>query len=176
MTANLPSAVIDRDDLAHRRPAAAAARVVRPAVALEAPALALMDRGEDRVEAPALAVDLDDVALPDAFGREPPGRRGPGRRRREEARLLHRARRLRGARTAARTASRTARCRRTFAARSVRTCNSVVVLGEAAVARWSAPRNSGTVAGATYSRPKSAAARAKSRPVGVATCSSNASV
>src|SRR4051812_29964109 len=94
MVRTLPGgrAAEDRQHLAHRRAAVADARVERAQVELEAAALALVDRRDEGVEAPALAVDLDDVALRDALGREPArrrrGRRGSG----EEARLLHRAR------------------------------------------------------------------------------------
>src|SRR3954447_21758628 len=92
MAVNLPSAAVHGDDLAHGRPPVADARVERAQVELEAAALPLVDRGHERVEAPTLAIHLDDVALPDALGRQPPGRRGTGRRSGEEARLLHRAR------------------------------------------------------------------------------------
>src|SRR3954451_20284637 len=93
MAANLSGAAVDRDDVADRGAAVAEARVERAEGELEAAALALLDAGDERVEAPALAVDLDDVALRDALRREPlPGGRAVGRRRGEEARLLHRTR------------------------------------------------------------------------------------
>src|SRR5919202_2564037 len=94
MAANLPArlAAVDRDDLAHRRAAVADARVERAQLELEAAALALVDRGDERVEAPALAVDLDDVALADPLRRQPAGGRARRRGSGEEARLLHRAR------------------------------------------------------------------------------------
>src|SRR3954468_6052586 len=82
----------DRDALAHRRAAVADARVQRAQVELEAATVALVDRRDEGVEAPALAVDLDDVALGDAFGRQPARRRRGRRRSGEKARLLHRAR------------------------------------------------------------------------------------
>src|SRR5919202_2680556 len=96
MAANLPArlAAVDRDDLAHRRAAVADARVERAQLELEAAALALVDRGDERVEAPALAVDLDDVALADPLRRQPAGGRGPRRGSGEEARLLPRPREL----------------------------------------------------------------------------------
>src|SRR3954471_11856608 len=97
MAANLSGAAVDRDDVADRGAAVADARVERAEGELEAAAVALLDRGDERVEAPALAVDLDDVALRDALRREPPRRRGAGRRGGEEARLLHRARDASGA-------------------------------------------------------------------------------
>src|SRR4051812_43452204 len=92
MAATLPSAAVDRHDLAHRRAAVADARVERAHVELEAAGLALVDRGDVRVEAPALAVDLDDVALGDALRGESRGGDGSRRRRGKEAGLLHRAR------------------------------------------------------------------------------------
>src|SRR3954452_13482017 len=93
MDANLPGAPVHRDDLADGRTAVADARVQRAQVELEAAARALLDRRDECVEAPALAVDLDDVPGPDALRRQPRGGRARRRRRRgEEARLLHRAR------------------------------------------------------------------------------------
>src|SRR3954453_15228275 len=93
MAANLSGAAVDRDDVADRGAAVADARVERAEGELEAAAVALLDAGDEGVEAPALAVDLDDVALRDALRGEPlrGGRRAAGRRG-EEARLLHRAR------------------------------------------------------------------------------------
>src|SRR3954447_22570294 len=92
MAANLPSAAVHGQHLAHRGAAVADARVERAQIELEAAAVALVDRGDERVEATALAVDLDDVALGDALGRQPPRGRAWLRGRREKARLLHRAR------------------------------------------------------------------------------------
>src|SRR3954454_24296342 len=83
---------VHRDDLAHGRAAVADARVERAHVELEPAALALVDRRDVGVEAAALVVDLDDVALRDALRRQPPGggrtRRGNG----EKARVFNRAR------------------------------------------------------------------------------------
>src|SRR3954462_3315563 len=81
MAANLSGAAVDRDDVADRGAAVADARVERAEGELEAAAVALLDAGDERVEAPALAVDLDDVALRDALRGEPlrGGRRGAGR-------------------------------------------------------------------------------------------------
>src|SRR3954468_18633350 len=94
MVRTLPGgrAAEDRQHLAHGRAAVADARVERAQVELEAAAVALVDRGDERVEAAALAVHLDDVALRDALRRQPRCGRGPLRGRREEAGLLHRAR------------------------------------------------------------------------------------
>src|SRR4051794_23713897 len=93
MAAKLSRAPVDRDHVADGRAAVADARVERAERELEAAAVALLDAGDERVEAPALAVDLDDVALRDALRREPlRGGRGAGGRRGEEARLLHRGR------------------------------------------------------------------------------------
>src|SRR3954451_17912088 len=93
MAANLPGAPVDRDDVADGGAAGADARVERAEGELEAAALALLDPRDDGVEAPALAVDLDDVALRDALRRKPlRADRAAGGRRGEEARLLHRAR------------------------------------------------------------------------------------
>src|SRR4051794_41025153 len=63
MAANLSGAAVDRDDVADRGAAVADARVERAEGELEAAAVALLDAGDERVEAPALAVDLDDVAF-----------------------------------------------------------------------------------------------------------------
>src|SRR4051795_10785832 len=92
MAAKLPSTAVHRQHLADRGAAVADARVERAQVELEAAAVALVDRGDERVEAPALAVDLHDVALRDALGREPRGERARRRGSRQEARLLHGAR------------------------------------------------------------------------------------
>ena len=59
------------DDLAHGRAAPRRAAVERTDLEVEAARLALLDRRHQRVEAPALAVDLDDVAGGDALGRQP---------------------------------------------------------------------------------------------------------
>src|SRR3954449_2643701 len=148
MAAKLSRAAVDRDHVADGRAAVADARVERAEGELEAAAVALLDAGDERVEAPALAVDLDDVALRDALRGEPlrGGRRAAGRRG-EEARLPPRAPGARAApgrgggrggspvgsiapatlarrRDGAATASHTRRCSATFAARSVRTCSS----------------------------------------------------
>src|SRR4051812_36235395 len=88
----LPSAAGDREPPPHRRAAVADPRVERAQLELEAAAVALVDRGDERVEAPALAVDLHDVALRDALRREPRRGRSPLWGRGEEACLLHRAR------------------------------------------------------------------------------------
>src|SRR3954467_7411178 len=63
MAANLSGAAVDRDDVADRGAAVADARVERADGELEAAAVALLDAGDERVEAPALALDPDDVAL-----------------------------------------------------------------------------------------------------------------
>src|SRR3954447_1086956 len=140
-------AAVDRQHVAHGRAAVADSRVEGAEVELEAAAVALVDRRDEGVEAAALAVDFDDVALGDPLGREPPRRR-PGRwGSGEEARLLHGARTYRAARTASATAVPTRRCSARFSARSVRTCSSVVP-GPPSV-RSSASRRSGSVAGAS---------------------------
>src|SRR3954463_7455422 len=87
----LPRPAVDREHLAHRRAAVADPRVEGAQLELEAAAVALVDRGDERVEAPALAVDLHDVALRDALRREPRRGRPPLWGRGEEAGLLHRA-------------------------------------------------------------------------------------
>ena len=64
-------------DLAHRGRAVGDARVERAEAELEAPALLLVELGDQRVEAPALLVHQDDVAGGDALGGDPGrGRRG----------------------------------------------------------------------------------------------------
>src|SRR3954454_1365487 len=118
MAANLPGAPVDRDDVADGGAAVADARVERAEGELEAAALALLDPRDDGVEAPGLAVDLDDVALRDALRRKPlRADRAAGGRRGEEARLLHRARdanagpgRLRRPRPTRAGAARLSRC------------------------------------------------------------------
>src|SRR3954465_2134463 len=89
MAAKLSRAPVDRDHVADGGAAIADARVERAESELEAAAVALLDGGDERVEAPALAVDLDDVALRDALRGEPlRGGRPAGGRRGEEAPLL----------------------------------------------------------------------------------------
>ena len=63
-----PGAPPDRHDLAHGRLAVGDARVQRADAEVEAPGLALLELDHERVEAPALLVDLDDVAGGDALG------------------------------------------------------------------------------------------------------------
>ena len=59
----------DLAHLAHRGRAVGDARVERAQAELEAPRLLLVELGDQRVEAPALLVDQDDVAGRDALGR-----------------------------------------------------------------------------------------------------------
>jgi hypothetical protein len=76
------------DDLAHRRLPVGDARVQRPDAEVEAPGLGLLELDHDGVKAPALLVDLDDVARGDALGAAPRRRLRAGLG--EECRLGHR--------------------------------------------------------------------------------------
>ena len=76
----------DVHDFAHRGGAPGDARVERAQAELEAAAVELLELRDQRVEAAAALVDLDDVARADALGRRAPRRRG-GRRDREQGRL-----------------------------------------------------------------------------------------
>src|SRR5262249_58585852 len=67
----------DRDDLADRRLAVRDARIERAHAEVEAPGLDLLELLHERVEAPPLLVDLDDVVRGDALraaARGPVGR------------------------------------------------------------------------------------------------------
>ena len=66
-----PGAPPDRHDLADGGLAVGDARVQRAHAEVEAPGLALLELDDERVEAPALLVDLDDVAGRDALGAAP---------------------------------------------------------------------------------------------------------